>query len=81
VNITAVESSTLSAVAYDEDRGILQLEFRSRAIYLYYDVPSAVHEGLIGAASKGRYFNGAIRGQYRYLPAVDKRGGGPGEEA
>jgi hypothetical protein len=81
VNVTAVESSTLWSVGYDQTLEILQLEFRNRAIYRYYDVPLAVHEGLIAAVSKGRYFNGAIRGQYRYLPAVDKRSGGAGEEA
>lgn len=80
MNVTAVESSTLSEIAYDEVWGILQLEFRGGAIYRYFDVPAPVYGGLVGAASKGRYFNGAIRGRYRYLPAADKRGGA-GEEA
>ena len=31
MNITAVESTTLAALAYDEAREILQLEFRSCA--------------------------------------------------
>ncbi|HZL26608.1 MAG TPA: KTSC domain-containing protein [Acidobacteriaceae bacterium] len=73
MNVTAVESSTLSAVAYDENRAILQLEFGSRAIYRYFDVPASVHAGLIAAASKGRYFNLAIRGRFRYAPAREAR--------
>jgi hypothetical protein len=80
MKMNTVESATLAAIGYDDTRGILQLEFRSRAIYRYFDVPAPVHEGLVAASSKGRYFNGAIRGKYRYLPAVDKRGGA-GEEA
>jgi hypothetical protein len=76
MNVTAVESSTLSAVAYDENRAILQLEFRSRAIYRYFAVPSPVHEGLIAATSKGRYFNQAIRGRFRYEPVREARVGG-----
>ena len=75
MNVTAVESSTLAAVAYDEALGILQLEFRSRAIYRYFDVPSQVHEGLIAADSKGRYFNRAIRGKFRYVSVTETRTG------
>jgi hypothetical protein len=75
MNVTAVESGTLATVAYDKALGILRLEFRSRAICLYFDVPSPVHEGLIAADSKGRYFNRAIRGQYRYVPVTEVRTG------
>ena len=61
-----VESTTLRALAYDGDRGILQLEFRTRAIYHYYGVPAAVYEALLGAPSKGSYFNRVIRGRFPY---------------
>jgi hypothetical protein len=33
MNVTTVESTTLATVAYDDARELLQLEFRSRAIY------------------------------------------------
>ena len=61
-----VESTTLRALAYDGDRGILQLEFRTRAIYHYYGVPAAVYEALLGASSKGSYFNRVIRECFPY---------------
>ena len=61
MNEMMVESTTLRALAYDERRGILQLEFRTRAIYHYYDVPAAVYEALLGASSKG---NRVIRGRF-----------------
>ena len=32
MNMNAVESATLAAIGYDGARGILQLEFRSRAV-------------------------------------------------
>jgi hypothetical protein len=67
MNETRVESSTLRAFAYDGGRGILQLEFLSRAIYHYYGVPAAVHEALLGAPSKGSYFNRVIRGRFAYV--------------
>ena len=65
--ITAVASTTLATVAYDDVRNLLQLEFRSRAVYHYFGVPAAVYEALLGAPSKGSYFNQAIRGRYCYV--------------
>jgi hypothetical protein len=66
MRVAIVESTTLATVAYDEAQELLQLEFCSRAIYLYLGVPTAVHQALLDAPSKGRYFNQAIRGQFPY---------------
>jgi hypothetical protein len=59
MNVTAVESTTLATVAYDDARELLQLEFRSRAIYQYSGVPRTVHAALLCAPSKGSYCNGS----------------------
>jgi len=67
MNIAAVESTTLATVAYDEVRNLLQLEFRSHAIYQYWGVPPIVHQALLGASSKGSYFNQVIRGRFPYM--------------
>jgi hypothetical protein len=69
-----VESATLATVGYDEAQELLQLEFGSGAVYLYFDVPAAVYEALLGAPSKGQYFNGTIRGRYSYRQIL---GGNP----
>jgi len=66
MRVATVESTTLATFGYDEALNLLQLEFCSRAAYLYFGVPAAVYEGLLGATSKGRYFNGTIRGRYPY---------------
>jgi hypothetical protein len=66
MNVTPVESTTLATVGYDDESARLQLEFCNRAIYQYFDVPSAVHKALLTAASKGNYFNTTIRGRYRF---------------
>jgi KTSC domain len=66
MNVCAVESTTLATVAYDEVRELLRLEFRSQAIYDYSGVPAIVHQALLGAPSKGSYFNQAIRGRFPY---------------
>lgn len=67
MNRTAVVSTTLAAVAYDAARHILQLEFRSGAVYRYFDVPVQVYEGLLRASSKGRHFNEQIRERFRHV--------------
>jgi len=66
MRVTAVESTTLVMVSYDDAREVLQLEFCSRAVYQYFHVPAAVHQSLLNASSKGRYFNQAIRGSFPY---------------
>ena len=66
MRIAIVESATLATVGYDESQEQLQLEFCSRAVYLYFGVPSAVHQALLGAPSKGKYFNRTIRGRFPY---------------
>jgi len=71
MRVTTVESTTLATVAYDEARELLRLEFCSGAVYLYLDVPAAVHQALLDAPSKGRYFNRAIRGRFSYRPIRD----------
>jgi hypothetical protein len=64
MRLVRVESTTLSTVAYDEARELLQLGFCSGAVYQYFGVPVAVHQALLDAPSKGRYFNYAIRGHF-----------------
>jgi len=66
MRVAAVESTTLATVAYDEARELLQLKFCSGAVYEYFAVPAVVHQALLDAPSRGRYFNDSIRGRFRY---------------
>lgn len=66
MDVTAVESAALAAIAYDESTGRLRLEFRSRAVYDYFGVPVEVHRALLRAPSIGACFNKVIRGCYPY---------------
>lgn len=67
-----VESSTLAAVGYDAVRKLLQLEFRSGAVYQYFGVPAAIYESLLNATSKGSFFNRSIRGRFPYGAAAGR---------
>ena len=71
MRIAAVESTTLVTVSYDDTRELLQLEFCSRAVYQYFNVPAVVHQSLLDASSKGCYFNQAIRGRFPYRLIAD----------
>ena len=60
------ESSVLAAAAYIDRERLLYLEFRSSAIYRYFDFPAQKYDELVGADSKGEYFNIHIRDLYLY---------------
>ena len=79
MNMRSVESATLVALGYDDAREIPQLEFRSREVYRYFGVPCSVYAALVVAASKGRYFNGAIRGQFPHSLGSQTNAGLRGE--
>jgi len=66
VQIATVESSTFVTVAYDEARELLRLQFCNWAVYQYSGVPASVHQALLDAPSKGRYFNHSTRGRFPY---------------
>jgi hypothetical protein len=62
-----VTSSNLAAVGYDYETSTLRIQFLKSGTYDYHGVPSEVYEGLIGAASKGSYFDQFIKkGGYSY---------------
>ncbi len=61
-----VESTTLRSAGHDARSAILELQFRNGAVYQYFLVPPSVYQDLLGASSKGVFFNRNIRGTYRY---------------
>ena len=75
------KASLLATVAYDEDGELLRLEFRTRAVYFYFAVSSQVHQALLGATSKGIYFNQVIRGRYRFVRIDQERSGSGATDA
>jgi hypothetical protein len=78
MNMKAVESTTLAAIGYDRASEVLQLEFRTHAVYRYRGVPGSVYEALAAACSKGTYFNRTIRGRFPHslIPRTSAEQGG-----
>ena len=64
---TSVSSSNISAIGYDSDSEVLEVEFTSGAVYSYSGVPRGEYEGFINADSKGKYFHANIKGSYPYV--------------
>ena len=61
-----VESSSLVSIGFAREAHVLEIEFRSGAIYRYLGVPQTVFDALKKAESKGRYFAQSIRGKYEF---------------
>jgi lysyl-tRNA synthetase class 2 len=59
-----VISSALAHVAYSGRTRELDVRFVSGRTYRYFDVPPEVYERLREAASKGVFFNTAIKDKY-----------------
>ena len=61
-----VRSSNICAIGYDAVASTLEIEFSSGSVYQYLDVPEDEFDGLMAAASKGRYLNQKIKDRYQY---------------
>ena len=61
-----VASTNLHSVGYDERTQTLEVQFVSGRVYQYYEVPANVHERLMQAPSKGKFFNMHIRRGYPF---------------
>ena len=67
MNRAPVSSSNLASVGYDEETRTLEVEFNSGSVYQYDRVPKSEFDGLMSAASHGRYFDQNIKkGGYSY---------------
>lgn len=66
MQLTTIDSTMLYAVGYDEDRHALDVVFNTGGIYRYTGVPKNVYDGLLQAASKGRYMQEHVLDQYPF---------------
>ena len=66
VKRTPMESSTIASAGYISGEGILEIEFRSGAVYRYKRVPKKIFIAFAKAQSKGRFFGSEIRGKYSF---------------
>lgn len=63
---TALDSNMFTSVAYDDDKCVLYLRFRTGEVYRYFDVTTKDYQALLDADSHGRHFLANIRDRFRY---------------
>ncbi len=61
-----LKSSFVESVVYNPDTLILELVFRNKTIYEYYEVPTEVYLEFIDAKSHTKYFNSHIKKAFEY---------------
>jgi KTSC domain len=67
----AVESRSITSIGFHAKLRVLEIEFRSGALYRYFSVPHSIFEGMQKAESKGRYFSQSIRGHFDFQRLED----------
>ena len=66
MNMTPVTSSNIASVGYDPYTSTLYIRFHKSGTYAYSNVPSHIYEGLLNAASHGKYHAAYIKHSYPY---------------
>ena len=61
-----IDSKMLSSLAYDAEKQILHLRFRTGEVYRYFDFPGENYQEFLDAESRGKYFLSNIRDRFRY---------------
>ena len=61
-----VDSSAISEIDFDAERGKLLVRFISGERYVYVGVPGEVCRSFVAADSKGRFFQAQIRDRYPF---------------
>jgi KTSC domain len=59
-----VTSSRILSIGYDPENHMLEIQFREQGIYQYLGIPERVHQSFMSAVSKGRFFDGVIKGKF-----------------
>lgn len=64
IEMTAVQSSMMTAIGYDAQQKTLRIRFIQDADYDYSGVPPEIYQGFLSAESKGKYYHRYIKGKY-----------------
>lgn len=62
-----IESTMIRSFGYDSSSSILEIEFKSGAIWQYFDVPESVYYEMKASSSCGKFFHSDIKGHYSEL--------------
>lgn len=61
---TAVRSTDIAIIGYDQNQKILEIAFRAGSVYHYLNVPADVYQTFMKAPSHGTFFQSQIRDKF-----------------
>lgn len=64
---TPVSSSNISAIGYDAENQVLEVEFKNGTVYSYSGVSSDEYDGFMNTDSKGTYLHANIKNRYSFM--------------
>jgi hypothetical protein len=64
MNHHPVKSSRIASVGYDESSRTLEIRFHQLATLQYQQVPARIFRDLLIVVSKGRFYDGVIKGKF-----------------
>ncbi|MCV2532240.1 KTSC domain-containing protein [Enterobacter wuhouensis] len=62
-----VISSRIASVAYDEPSATLEVRFRNRTTLRYQSVPPRIFTDFLSVVSKGRFYDGVVKGKFKEI--------------
>jgi hypothetical protein len=68
-----VQSTMMTSVRYDSDARALDITLVSSKTYRYLNVPLEIYVGLLGAGSKGEFFNSNIKDAFSFTEVTNGR--------
>ena len=60
----AVKSSRIASIGYDERASTLEIRFHDKSTWQYRGVPPRVFSLFLTVVSKGRFYDGVVKGKY-----------------
>lgn len=68
-----VNSSNILSIGYEESSQMLEIEFNTKRVYRYSNVPPHVYAALMKSKSHGKYFLTYIQGVYSDIEVSGKK--------
>jgi hypothetical protein len=59
-----VKSSRIASIGYDERTRTLEIRFHDKSTWQYKEVPARIFTVFLTVVSKGRYYDGVVKGKY-----------------
>lgn len=65
MNHHSVNSSRIASIAYDTSNETLEVRFRDHSAWQYQSVPVRIFNDFLSVVSKGRFYDGVVKGKFK----------------